>query len=52
MQEQQQIVKEQLPPPEPEDWDAYDRLKERIRNIYPPIEAERRINQLLDIVKL
>jgi hypothetical protein len=52
MQTQEQKVKEQLPPPEPEDWWAYDQLKRRIRDIYPPVEAERKINALLEIVKL
>jgi hypothetical protein len=52
MQTQDQKVKEQLPPPGPEDWWAYDQLKRRIREIYPPVEAERMINRLLDIVKL
>ena len=45
-------VKQDWPLPTPEDWNAYDTLKERIRNIYPQPEAEQRVDELIELVKL
>jgi len=52
MREQPEIVNSEAPPPRREDWAAYDRMKERIREIYQPVEAERKISKLLEIVRL
>ena len=52
MERQIQNVKHYTPPPEPEDWRAYDQLKRRIREVYPPDQAEQKIKRLLDIVQM
>ncbi len=38
--------------PWPEDWKAYSALKDRIRDIYPPEEAQEMIWKLLEIVQM
>jgi len=45
-------VEKHTPATQLEDWEAYDRLKERIREIYPPGEDERKIQQLLEVVRM
>lgn len=56
MPEPSRKVKENLnkepPDPTPEDWEIYDRGKQRIRKIYPQPEAERRVEQLIELLKL